>query len=230
MKFLREQLSKQQVSESFVLASLLAFVGGYLDAYTYFCRGHVFANAQTGNIIFLGLNIGNGNYLKAASYLIPILAFILGVLLAQGVREHYQYKSDLNIHWRQIIVLFELLIIGIVAFVPTGKFDLMVNTAISFVCSLQAESFRKVNGNAYASTMCTGNLRSGSEQLYKAMLHHDQTAKKHAIQYFMIIALFIIGAVISMYLTRFLVEKSILVSVIILAVVFLIMFIESKND
>ena len=230
MKFLQEQLTKQQVSESFILASLLAFVGGYLDAYTYFCRGHVFANAQTGNIIFLGLNIGNGDYLKAASYLIPILAFILGVLLAEGVREHYQYKSDLNIHWRQIIVLFELVIVGIVAFVPAGKYDLMVNVAVSFVCSLQAESFRKVNGNAYASTMCTGNLRSGSEQLYKAVIHHDSTAKKHALQYFVIIALFIIGAVVSMYLTRFLLEKSILVSVIILAIVFFIMFIESKND
>lgn len=230
MKFLRNQLSKQQVSESFVLASLLAFVGGYLDAYTYFCRGHVFANAQTGNIIFLGLNIGNGNYLKAISYLLPILAFMVGVLLAEGVRERYQHKHDINIHWRQIIVLFELSIMVVIAFIPMGKWDLFVNVAVSFVCSLQAESFRKVNGNVYASTMCTGNLRSGCEQLYKAIFHHDKIAKKHGYQYLLIILLFIIGAIISMYLSRFLFEKAILISVFILVIVFFIMFIEAKNN
>lgn len=34
-----------QMSESFLLASLLAIVGGFLDAYSYVCRDHVFANA-----------------------------------------------------------------------------------------------------------------------------------------------------------------------------------------
>ena len=32
---------------------------------------------------------------------------------------------------------------------------------------MQVESFRKVEGNAYATTMCIGNLRSGMEYLYR---------------------------------------------------------------
>ena len=48
--------STSQVSESFELGILLAIVGGYLDAYTYLSRGHIFANAQTGNIVLLGRN------------------------------------------------------------------------------------------------------------------------------------------------------------------------------
>ena len=39
-----------QRSESLTAAALLALAGGLLDAYTYLCRGGVFANAQTGNI------------------------------------------------------------------------------------------------------------------------------------------------------------------------------------
>ena len=38
-------------------AVLLTLCGGYLDAYTYFVRGGVFANAQTGNIIKLGIQM-----------------------------------------------------------------------------------------------------------------------------------------------------------------------------
>ena len=41
-----------QISESRRLAILLAVSGGFMDAYTYTFRGEVFANAQTGNIIF----------------------------------------------------------------------------------------------------------------------------------------------------------------------------------
>ena len=40
-----------QMSESFFLTAILAIVGGFLDAYSYLMRGHVFANAQTGNIV-----------------------------------------------------------------------------------------------------------------------------------------------------------------------------------
>ena len=42
-----------QMSDSFRAAVFIILSGGFQDAYTYFCRGEVFANAQTGNIVFL---------------------------------------------------------------------------------------------------------------------------------------------------------------------------------
>ena len=48
------QRKKQgQMSESFLTAAFLSMSGGLQDAYTYIFRGHVFANAQTGNIVLL---------------------------------------------------------------------------------------------------------------------------------------------------------------------------------
>ena len=41
------------MSESFLTAAFLSISGGLQDAYTYMCRGKVFANAQTGNIVLL---------------------------------------------------------------------------------------------------------------------------------------------------------------------------------
>lgn len=49
--------SKRQMSDTFLIAVLLAVVGGSLDAYSYVARGHVFANAQTGNIVLFGLHL-----------------------------------------------------------------------------------------------------------------------------------------------------------------------------
>ena len=53
---------KRQVSESYFIGLLLAIAGGYLDVYTYISRGGVFANAQTGNIVLLGIHIAQQNF------------------------------------------------------------------------------------------------------------------------------------------------------------------------
>ena len=51
-----------QRSETLGLAVLLALAGGLLDAYTYLCRGGVFANAQTGKIVLLAIRAAEGNW------------------------------------------------------------------------------------------------------------------------------------------------------------------------
>lgn len=157
--------SKSQMSESFFLCSLLAITGGFLDIYTYVVRGKVFANAQTGNIVLFGLNIAEGNVKESFYYLIPILAFMLGVFIAEKIRKYFT-NNKTKIHWRQVIIIIEMITILIVSFIPRGRFNMFVNVAISFICSMQVESFRKVNGNSFATTMCTGNLRSATETLF----------------------------------------------------------------
>ena len=82
-----------QMSESFFLSAILAVVGGFLDAYSYLLRGHVFANAQTGNIVLLGVNLQKMDFQRAVYYLIPILAFAFGVVLVELVKKFYKGKQ-----------------------------------------------------------------------------------------------------------------------------------------
>lgn len=180
------------MSESFVLASLLAIIGGFLDSYTYLLRGRVFANAQTGNIVMLGINIAQMNFQKSLYYLIPIISFSFGIITAEFIKSKYKFASA--VHWRQIVAGAEAIMLLIVSFIPVGKYDFAANIIISFVCAMQAESFRKVNGNAYATTMCTGNLRSGTELLYRHFKFRDINEFEKGIQYFGVILFFIIGA------------------------------------
>ena len=62
--------TKTQMSESMALAVFLTLAGGFQDAYSYNCRGKVFANAQTGNLVLLGQNLAMGNWPAALHYVI----------------------------------------------------------------------------------------------------------------------------------------------------------------
>ena len=75
----------QQMSESMTLAVFLTLAGGFQDAYSYNCRGKVFANAQTGNIVLLGQNLAQGHFQNALHYLMPLAAFIGGVYVTEWV-------------------------------------------------------------------------------------------------------------------------------------------------
>ena len=61
-----------QPSESLANGLLLAFAGGMMDAYTYLCRGQVFANAETGNLVLLGIQLAQRNWGRALYYLCPL--------------------------------------------------------------------------------------------------------------------------------------------------------------
>ena len=74
-----------QMSDTFRAAIFVILSGGFQDAYTYICRGQVFANAQTGNIVLLSAALLRGEWSVCLKYLIPITAFILGTMAAEAI-------------------------------------------------------------------------------------------------------------------------------------------------
>ncbi|MCH5324681.1 MAG: DUF1275 domain-containing protein [Eubacterium sp.] len=204
-------LQKYQASESFRVGVLLAVTGGFLDAYSYLARGGVFANAATGNIVLLALNLAQGDFGRVLHYLIPIAAYAAGIIAAELIRRRFGGRDDHMLHWRQLSIAAEIIIVCAVAFFPQGTADLAAVSAISFVCSMQVESFRKVQGNPYATTMCTGNLRSASEHLYRRIFGKDKQSGRTALLYFGIIGAFMLGAIAGGAAVIYLQEKACLV-------------------
>ena len=215
------------MSESFLLCAILATSGGFLDVYTYMTRGQVFANAQTGNIVLLGLEIAKGNFWNAFYYVAPILAFVSGVFLTEIIR--HKLKTLNLLHWRQIIILLEALLLLVPALIPSGQWDFLVNILISFVCAVQVESFRKVHGHAIATTMCTGNLRTATEQLFQYIKTGNSLLRSGIVNYYAIILFFIAGAAIGAAITFWLAEKSIVCCSGLLMIGFIIMFFQQKT-
>lgn len=180
-----------QMSETFINSAVLAVSGGFQDAYTYFTRDKVFSNAQTGNVVLMSQNFMTGNIVGGIKYLFPFLAFGLGVFVTEQINA--KYKMAKKIHWRQLVLLIEIAILTIVGFMPESL-NMAATVMVSFSCAMQVQAFRKVNGFAYASTMCIGNLRSGTDALSVYVRERKKEQLIKAFHYFGIIFFFALGA------------------------------------
>lgn len=217
----------RQVSESIGLGMILAVAGGFLDAYSYVCRGQVFSNAQTGNILLVGVNVSEGNWGSALRYLVPVIAFTFGIVVADMVR--YQMKDQKMIHWRQITVLFEIISMCAISFMPQ-EWNLLANSLASFACGIQVESFRKINGNGMATTMCIGNLRTATQHVCEYQHTKDKAMLKKGILFYAIILFFAMGAIIGNLCVTIWKERAIFGCAVILIGAFLLMFIDGEKE
>ena len=213
------------MSEAFINNAFLALSGGFQDAYTYNTRNEVFSNAQTGNVVLMSQNLMTGNWQKGLRYLVPLLAFAGGVLVAERIAERFRYAKKL--HWRQSILLMEILILFVVGFMP-AEMNMGATALVSFACAMQVQAFRKVDGYAYASTMCIGNIRSGMEALCAYRQSHNRQILYKAFHYFGIIILFAFGAGIGSILIPVFNLQTIWFSSFLLMVGFFLMFIQEK--
>ena len=216
-----------QMSESFLTAAFIILSGGLQDAYTYLCRGKVFANAQTGNIVLFSAYLFDGEWEHCVRYLIPVLSFLLGIFAAECVHRHFKYME--KVHWRQLIVLAEIILLFGVGFLPQSV-NTFANAVVSFVCAMQVQTFRKVRGHAYASTMCIGNMRSGTEALCAYFHTRDKEILHKALTYFGVVLLFALGAGVGSTATLHWGAGTIWLSCGLLAVSFLIMFVHDEEE
>lgn len=218
---------RKQMSESMITASFLSISGGLQDAYTYISRGKVFANAQTGNIVLLSEGIVDGNWPLVLRYLIPLTFFAIGTATAEGI--HYKYRNMQSIHWRQLVLVIEILLLFFVGFMPE-EFNLIANGIVSFSCAMQVQAFRKVHGYAFASTMCIGNLRSATESLYLYAQTQQKETLYKGLCYLGIIFMFAFGAGLGKISINLFGMRAIWVSCILLFIGFLFMFLKGDGE
>lgn len=162
-------MSTQQASavsiprdEALHIAGLLAFVGGYIEAYTWIVH-HVFANAQSANLIFLRVNMAKGQWHAAARYILPLLAFIVGVVLASWLRWAAPHRSA------RVSIVGEIVFLFIIAILHNHLPEHAGTLGLSFVAAFQTVSFPRVEGWTYNSVMVTSNFRQTIEGMFGAI-------------------------------------------------------------
>ena len=144
-------------------AMLLAATGGLLDGVVYLNHGHVFANAMSGNVIFLGIAVLGRDWGDIVPHLVPLAGFFAGVLTSKHLRARLGIRSVL------LGLALEIVAIFVLGWLP-GSFPEMAFTGvIAYVAAFQVASFRRVDRFAYNSTFITGNLRDVAEGLYEAL-------------------------------------------------------------
>lgn len=199
-------VKSEKVSESIRLGTILMLTGGFLDAYSYLMRGNVFATAETGNIVLLGIHLAQGHFQTAGHYLIPIVSYAAGIFTAEHIKKSMDGRY--GTHWKEWTLWLELVIVLAAGWIPQAG-NSVVNCMIGFTCAMQVEAFRKMHGKGFATTMCTGNLRSGTELLSVGFFEKDRKKVMDGLSYYWIDFVFVIGAALSTLMCRVFAEKTI---------------------
>ena len=182
------------IDEHKLVCLVLVVVAGYFEAYTFINCNQVFANSQTANITFIGMNIALGNFNEIMHYLLSIIAFIVGVFLSEIITHKF---SKLNIfRYRYIELFLEICLLVFILINPTILSVDIRPLIISFICSVNFTSFRKINNLPFSSTMCTGNLRTTSQHLFSYFVLKKKDSKDKLSLYIKILLSFFIGVII----------------------------------
>ncbi|MFD9895810.1 YoaK family protein [Amycolatopsis sp. NPDC059027] len=184
------------------LAALLAVAGGFLDSFTFVAHGGVFANAQTGNVVLLGVFAARGDGADALSHLPPLLAFVAGVAVAETVT-HPRVAPWLRRPLR-VALLAEIVVLAVIGFLPDSFSSTTIVLIVSFVAALQNSTFGKLGDWAVNTTMTTGNLRTATKAAYRAVFREEPGAAAQARAFGAICLSFLAGAGLGALVTAWL--------------------------
>lgn len=182
------------------VAVLLTASGGFLDAFTYVGHGRIFVNVMSGNVVFLAYSLVSAHWSVALHVLPPILAFLLGVFVAQlaqkPILHRLVYSPVLN--W----LALEILVLVVVSVLPPSFPDMLLVPCIALVAAIQSSSFNRVECWTYNSAMTTGNLTRFVESLYNGLILKRDPEAPHQARVFALICLsFFAGGVIGAFAT-----------------------------
>ena len=197
----------------------LITVAGFYGAFTYLLRGNVFCNAQTGNVVLMGMALGSGEWGHALYYLIPISAYLMGALISELVPN--PIKHHLPLRWDTMLIAIEMAVVIALGFVPESAPVQISQVAINFIASMQYNTFRSMQGQGVSTVFCTNNLRQAVIHYWHYKKSSDKNQIVYMSVYIFVIAVFALGVTAGFFLSHHLGVKAILVCDIVMLYVFL---------
>ena len=201
------------------LALFLTFCAGYVDAYTFLVRGNTLVAGQTGNVVFLSVGIVQENVADAEAKILTLLSFMLGVFLLTI------YKEKFRIVKKPILSLFSLGILSIIiGFVPLSVDNIFIVPPLAFCMGLVTTAFGEVSGIAYNNAFMTGNIKRTMLAFGDYIRTKHRPFLREGIIFVSLLSSFVLGVVVSAYLTIFYQEKTILGIPLMMIIFYLGMF------
>lgn len=193
----------------------LMAVSGFYGAFTYLLRGGVFCNAQTGNVLLMGLAFGSGEWGRALYYLIPIFAYILGSFLSELLPT--PVKHGLRIRWETLLMGIEICVVLFLGFLPESMPVQISQVAVNFIASMQYNTFREAQGTPVATTFATNHIRQISVCLSDELKSIGKNDKSHRIKlkkHFFMLTSFFVGSSVGAVFCNLWDGKAILLTII----------------
>lgn len=203
------------------LYHILTAVAGFFGAFTYLLRGNVFCNAQTGNVVLMGMALGSGQWRHALYYLIPIFAYIAGAFFSELLPNPVKHR--LPIRWETLLIAMEILAVLFLGFLPETAPVQISQVTINFIASMQYNTFRQSQGVTMATTFATNHVRQigvGLAQELRRLHTDNKTHRKKWSAHFAMLMFFFGGTVVGTIACNLLSGAAILLTIIPLGIIF----------
>ena len=197
---------------------LLIIAAGWFGAYTFLLRGGVFCNAQTANVVLLAMAIGSRNWARAVYLLIPITAYFAGAFISE-----YLGKSVKRFHflrWDTLLVGIEILVVIVLGALPEIAPDQICQIALNFICSMQFNTFRQVQGIPASTTFVTNHIRQVGSSAAIYLRHRDGASARKIRVHGALILFFLLGGIVGTLCGRMFSYRSIWGTAVILVIIF----------
>lgn len=166
-------------------AVALAAAAGFVDARIYVNVTPVFVANMSGNLIHLGILVGDGSWRPAIASVLTLLAFTAGVMVAT-VHHDRQVARSRSVRPTFLLLAEAALLLGLALYVAVVDVtftadprpaDYPVLLVAGVAMGLQAAALRRVGQIAVATTYGTGAIVRIGEKLVLAARRADRTTE-----------------------------------------------------
>ena len=166
------------------LAVALAAAAGFVDAHLYVNVTPVFVANMSGNLIHLGIFVGDGGASPAMATLLALTAFTAGVIAAT-LHHDRRVARGREVHPAFLLAVEGVLLVGLTAWLVIVRTsftarpraaDLPVLAVAAFAMGIQASALRRVGEIAVATTYGTGAIVRIGEKVVLAARRADRSS------------------------------------------------------
>jgi uncharacterized membrane protein YoaK (UPF0700 family) len=144
--------------------------------------------------VLFGVETASRHWHQAVLRLIPIAAFMLGVVATETlarprVRRHVRRPL-------RVALGAEIVILAGVACLPEDAPAAFVTVPVAFAASIQWSTFRMLVDAPYSTLLVTGNIRTATASTFQWIVDRDSTASRHARNFGTVVVAFTAGTLI----------------------------------
>lgn len=198
--------------EAVRIAVMLSAAIGILNACTYLTRGQVFASSQSGNVLYLGLDLARQDFSKFPKYLFTVLMFGTGVFLGEHFHNRYRQHG-----WRKISTIVEMVLILIATLMP-DSWNLLANPLFGLTCGLQSITYKRFHNITLATVNLNRNITNAIEQFTRYFHLKEPDSITKGLIYLTIISTYLLGIIIGALAVPFIHHYVSLLSIVCLGI------------
>ncbi len=186
-------MSEKQKSSNRVITLLTiiaAFLMGFIDAYTFMAQNHVFASAQTGNMVTFAVKLFSGEWRQAVRNIIVFFGFALGVFLGEIFLVKF---AELRMLKYRLFLYFQAVLLLLLAIYQLQLDTRVMGVLLGILSGYELTMFRKIRDTQVNNGIMTGNAKNLMNSLYRILFNKEKKAKSDFLNQLTVIVMFIFG-------------------------------------